>query len=78
MTISSQILSKLERLILLLLTRFVQVKSRIHQNCDIIDPNFGANVYALAFLRICSYTDTKKVTASKERDQVKVCTWSAG
>ena len=57
MALSSQILSKvdLESLILLLRTRFVHVKSRIHQNCDIIFPYFGPNVYTLAFLPICSY-----------------------
>ena len=50
MTIASQILSKLdsERLIL-------HVKSRIHQNCGRVFSYFGPDVYALAFLSICSY-----------------------
>ena len=34
---------------------FCTVKSRIHQNCDRIFPYFCPNVYAFAFLRMCSY-----------------------
>ena len=52
----------LERLILVLTTRFIHITSGIHQNCDIIFPYFGPNVYALAFLHYVA-TPLYKCTA---------------
>ena len=57
MTISSQILSKLdlERLILLLRTRFVHMNQESIRTMIEFSHTFGPNVCALVFLRICSY-----------------------
>ena len=44
-----------ERITLVVRIRFIHISSRIHQNCDRIFLFFDPNVYALAFLRICSY-----------------------
>ena len=63
MTISSQILSKLDlaRLILLLCTRFVHIKSRINRNCDRIFLYVGPNEYALDY---CIYVATPLMTTT--------------
>ena len=68
-------LSYLDRVILLLCTRFVHVTSRIHQKCVRIVPYFLSNcVYALAFLRIYSYApDSKGICGNNAK--MTYCSW---
>ena len=60
---SSQILSKLdlERLILVLRTHFVHITSRSIRTVIESSHIFVPNVYALAFLSICSYDPDEQI-----------------
>ena len=72
---SSQILSKLDsmRLILVLRTRFVHITSKIHLNCDRIFTYFGSNVYANTCLRKRSYAPALKSLSQVSHIIISCC-----